>query len=258
MRACRAWVAPVVAAAVLVWSPRAARSGGASWSYLLPVDHGIRVDGGGKGHFLASRHHGKHNGLDILAPIGTPVRASCSGSARGGSWGSFGHWVQLVCKLPTSLTQGEVLYASLFHAHLQRMDVPHGDWVQVQAGQRLGTVGKTGNARAGSIMPHVHLEVIVHASEEAARAERHSGRDQSDTEAADHFFRHLAETCLGPRAFTSDGDMRRTRRFDPFVVLACADADKPAFTLPAPPLRGAAQRWSATYHADAFDPDGER
>ena len=258
MRACRAWVAPFVVAAVLAWSPRPAQSGDSPWSYLLPIDHGIRVDRGGKGHFLASRYHGVHNGLDILAPIGTPVLAACSGYARGGSRGSFGHSVHLVCKLPSELTGGESLYASIFHAHLQRKDIPHGKWVKVEAGDPLGAVGKTGNAIGPSIMPHVHVELIVHPSETAARAERHSGRDQSNTEAADHFFQRLDAVCLEPHSFGSDSDVRRARRFDPFVVLSCAKADKPAFTIPAEPLDDAAQRWSVHYHADDFDLDAER
>src|SRR5580765_5126858 len=68
-----------------------------AWSYMLPLDYGIRRDVGGSGHFLAPRKHGKHNGVDFLAPVGTPTFAICSGKARTAMRGGYGRTVQLVC-----------------------------------------------------------------------------------------------------------------------------------------------------------------
>ena len=44
---------------------------------------------------MAPRTHGKHNGLDLLAPIGTALRSPCSGSAKSAVSRSFGKWVKV-------------------------------------------------------------------------------------------------------------------------------------------------------------------
>jgi murein DD-endopeptidase MepM/ murein hydrolase activator NlpD len=257
MRALRAAALFVVAFAGSSSAPPNADAGDPGWHYVLPVDHGIRVDRGGKGHFLAPRRHGRHNGLDLLAPIGTPVHAVCGGQATAGRRGSFGIYVHLVCKLPSTLTGGEPLYASIFHAHLQKKTIAHGEWVSVKPGQLLGAVGKTGNAIGPTIMPHLHFEFAVHPTLEAAQKERHSGRNQSNNNAADRFFDKLSNACLEPDAFRSDYDVRRARRADPFMVLTCLSVDKPTFTAPKEPLDDAATRWSTHYEA-SFDVDQGR
>jgi len=227
----------------------------AQWRYLMPVDHGIRADRGGKGHFLAPRNHGKHNGIDLLAPVGTPVLAACHGKARSGTRGGFGHYVHLVCRLETELTGGRETYASLFHAHLQHKAVPHDRWTTVTAGRQLGTVGKSGNAIGPSIMPHVHLELIVHDSEAAAMKERHSGRNQSDNAASLALRATIAEHCTQPLAFNSRHAVHRARRFDPYMVLTCLQVKKPTFSTPKAPLTKWARRWSTHYVANGFDVD---
>src|SRR5687768_968280 len=125
-------------------------------AYVLGVDLGVRADDGGKGWFLAPRAHGKHNGIDFLAPVGTPVLAACDGKAKSDARGGYGNVVQLVCKLPDRLGGDEGLHASFFYAHLDKSVPPKG-WTNVRAGQKLGTVGKTGNAAGKKIKPHLHL-----------------------------------------------------------------------------------------------------
>ena len=78
-------------------------------AYVLGVDLGVRSDRGGKGFFLAPRAHGKHNGIDFLAALGTPVLAACDGKAKSDTRGGYGHVVQLVCKLPNQLGGDEGL-----------------------------------------------------------------------------------------------------------------------------------------------------
>jgi murein DD-endopeptidase MepM/ murein hydrolase activator NlpD len=224
------------------------------WSYVMLVDHGVRSDDGGEGAFLAPRYHGLHNGLDLLAPLGTPVQAPCNGKARAGSSGSFGRFVQVVCKLPAELTRGRAAYASLFYSHLSRTSPSKRDFESVRRGQSVGAVGKTGNAAGSEIAPHLHLEIVVHDDEQAALDESHSGRDQTSSRAADVFAAALERECLQPNGFEiKSGTLARARRIDPFVVLVCLAPDKPAFSLPRAPLDAAAQRWSEHYRAKTFD-----
>jgi len=237
--------------AVPPWSPDSP-----AWSYVLGVDYGIRSDDGGQGYFLAPRAHGKHNGIDFLAPVGTPLLAACSGKAKSARRGGYGNVVQLVCKLPDDLGGDEGLHASLFYAHLGRTNVP-SDWVHVKAGSKLGTVGKTGNASGPKIKPHLHLEVIVQGSERSAQEEDHAGTDPKAKAAADRFFELLGDECLDPARFRSNGtEVRRERRADPFVLLTCASKPKPELSEPeAPELRQAQVKWSAHYQAGGFDVD---
>lgn len=226
------------------------------WAYVLPVDHGVRADGSGKGHFRAPRFHGEHNGIDLLAPIGTPVFAACEGRAMAGASRSFGRWIHLVCPVPPGLVRSGNPHASFFYAHLNESKLPHDRWVPVGKGDTLGTVGKTGNAAAASIQPHLHLELIIQGSLRAALDERHLGNDQSSVPEAVAFLRALDERCLEPHGFQpKSGALRRARRFDPFVALTCLSHDKPSF-VPAPePLEFASSAWSKFYLARGFNVD---
>jgi murein DD-endopeptidase MepM/ murein hydrolase activator NlpD len=233
------------------WAPSAP-----SWSFPLPVDHGLRTDSGGQGQFLAPRSHGKHNGLDMLAPVGTPVLATCSGKAKSDNRGGYGRVVQLVCPMPEELGGGDMdLHISLFYAHLDKTHVGK-TWRSVRAGQQLGTVGKTGNASGKKIKPHLHLEAIVRNSEENAMAERHSGTNAKAGQEADAFFEALRDACLEPAHLTAKADIRRERRVDPFLMITCAGKTKPVFTEPDDKqLRAHALKWSRFYGSEAFDVD---
>ncbi len=227
-----------------------------AFSYVLGVDFGIRADDGGKGWFLAPRAHGKHNGIDFLAPVGTPVLAACAGKARADQRGGYGKVVQLVCKLPDHLGGDEGLHASFFYAHLDKSAPPKA-WTHVRAGQRLGTVGKSGNAAGPKIRPHLHLELIIQESEERALAEKHAGLDKAGAAATDRFFELLAEDCLEPAKFRpARAELRRERRADPFALLMCAGQPKPDLAdAPDERLKSAQIRWSEHYLAGGFDVD---
>jgi len=110
----------------------------------------VRQDAKGDGRFGAPRSgHRQHRGIDLLAPLNTPVRAIRSGTVvqvdthRGG----LGRYVEIA--------HGDGLTS--LYAHLATATVEKGD--RVVQGQRIGTVGKTGNARHRWIEPHLHLEV---------------------------------------------------------------------------------------------------
>lgn len=226
-----------------------------TWTFPLPTDHGVRVDDGGQGHFLAPRSHGKHNGIDMLAAVGTPVIAMCNGKAKSDDRGGYGRVVQLVCPVPGPISGGDAdLHVSIFYAHLSKTGIPKG-WSRVKAGQSLGLVGKTGNASSPRISAHLHIEMIVRATEDEALEETHSGVNPKAGSAANAFFDSLREGCLEPAHLTTQTDVRRERRVDPFLMMVCAGRAKPEIT-PAPgKLQVAQAKWSKFYRSPAFDVD---
>ncbi len=87
-----------------------------------------------------------HHGLDILAPLGTPVRASSGGKVvRSGYEALFGNIV---------VVEHGYGYRTLY-AHLTERRVTPGDIIE--KGDVIGTVGQTGRTTG----PHLHYEVHV-------------------------------------------------------------------------------------------------
>lgn len=90
-----------------------------------------------------ARHH---NGIDFSARKGTAVLASGDGKVVfAGYRGSFGKLVEI------EHAQGVITR----YAHLDKFAIKKGQ--EVQAGQKLGTVGTTGRVTG----PHLHFEVLV-------------------------------------------------------------------------------------------------
>ena len=122
-------------------------------SPIKPESQSIRLrnDPYGKGYFGASRNgKRRHKGIDVLARLGEPVLASKSGrivfagQEKGyGLFAEIGHFDGLRTR----------------YAHLSRLYGRQGDWVA--RGDIIGTCGKTGNASAAGIQPHVHFEIIT-------------------------------------------------------------------------------------------------
>ncbi len=228
----------------------------APWTYVLPVDHGVREDGSGKGHFRAPRFHGEHNGIDLLAPVGTATFAACEGRAIAGVSRSFGNWVRVICPVPDSYMArgGPRPWASFFYAHLDRVDLPLGEWADVSLGQQVGAVGKTGNARGTNIQPHLHLELIVQTNRRSAMDENHLGNDQSTVGAASYFASSLQRECLEPLGFRPlSSELSRARRIDPFVALTCLGQQKPDFQRPVGEMRRSSLPWDRYYEATNFN-----
>jgi murein DD-endopeptidase MepM/ murein hydrolase activator NlpD len=91
-----------------------------------------------------------HKGIDIHADFGAPVVSIAPGRVI---------WAE-----PLTSYGGLVLvdhggHIVSYYAHLQRIDVKLGQLVK--AGQRIATVGNTGNASGGS--PHLHFQVYTGA-----------------------------------------------------------------------------------------------
>ena len=104
--------------------------------YLRPIAGGKRTQG----------IHG-YNGVDLAAPIGTPILASADGQviiARMGGWnGGYGNYI--VVRHPNGT---QTLYA-----HASAINVSAGD--NVHQGDVIGAVGSTGKSTG----PHVHFEI---------------------------------------------------------------------------------------------------
>lgn len=86
-----------------------------------------------------------HEGLDFVAPVGTPVVVTAAGEVALARYsGAYGNMV-------------EVVHAEGFvtrYAHLQSLLVAPGD--RLRAGDRVGLLGNTGRSSG----PHLHYEVL--------------------------------------------------------------------------------------------------
>ena len=99
--------------------------------------------------FGAARDGGQreHHGIDILAPRGTPVLSAADGVVTSVAVTDIGGKVVWVSDPARDL--------SLYYAHLDSQGVSTG--TRVRAGDVLGTVGNTGNAR--TTVPHLHFGI---------------------------------------------------------------------------------------------------
>ncbi len=99
--------------------------------------------------FTSPRSGGRtHNAIDIMAPTGTPLVATTDGTVRDMRWNALG---------------GRTLYLrsadgryDFYYAHLDSYADGLAPGTVVRRGDRIGTVGTTGNARG----PHLHLQVL--------------------------------------------------------------------------------------------------
>jgi peptidoglycan LD-endopeptidase LytH len=89
----------------------------------------------------------RHEGVDIFAKRGTPVLSASSGVVTRVGEGGLGGRVVWVWDPARSLL--------LYYAHLQEQLVSTG--TRVRAGEPIGTVGNTGNAR--TTPPHLHFGI---------------------------------------------------------------------------------------------------
>ena len=95
-----------------------------------------------------------HQGIDIKAPKGTPVSATAAGFIeRVKEGGSGGKQVYL------RDGKGRLFY----YAHLDSWSVE--EYAVVEAGDELGTVGDTGNAKGTT--PHLHFEILLGKKKQA-------------------------------------------------------------------------------------------
>lgn len=105
----------------------------------------------GKVRFYPDGTPKMHSGIDLTAPVGTPVLSAEPGTVvRADSEDGDGYGSQILVKHPDGRTTR--------YGHLSEFDVGVGD--KVAQGQRLGLSGRSGNVGRGQ--PHLHFEVIDH------------------------------------------------------------------------------------------------
>lgn len=85
-----------------------------------------------------------HGGIDIAAPIGTPIKSAADGTViEAGAASGYGQWVRVANDDGTTAVYG----------HVDTYQVSAGQ--RVSAGQQIATVGN----RGWSTGPHLHFEV---------------------------------------------------------------------------------------------------
>jgi Membrane-bound metallopeptidase len=122
------------------------------YGHVFPVQgpHGTR---GPIGEFGAPRSGGRtHEGFDITAACGTELVAVSDGKVLRTGYDPvlYGNYM---------LIHGEGEDRSYFYAHMPRPALAHRGQT-VWAGERVGAVGETGNAR--TVGCHLHFEIHVH------------------------------------------------------------------------------------------------
>ena len=121
--------------------------------FICPIEYKsdilIRNDNRGDGLFASSRSGRRlHKGIDLMADVGEAVLAAKSGKVISATQNKgMGKYV-IIRHRDNCIT---------IYGHLSEILVRKNDYVR--QGQLIGRVGKTGNARARDILPHLHFEI---------------------------------------------------------------------------------------------------
>lgn len=92
------------------------------------------------------RRMGSHHGVDLRAPVGTPVKSSMGGTVSFAGWKNSIYGNMVAVKHPNGLVTR--------YAHLSRVTVRPGQ--KVAQGQVVARSGNTGRSTG----PHIHFEVL--------------------------------------------------------------------------------------------------
>lgn len=105
----------------------------------------------GSGYRYADSFTSQHHGVDIFAPLGTPLLAVRDGNAISQIEPKGGRVVYLTADDGTRF----------FYAHLDSWELPmmRTNGARVLAGQKIGTVGTSGNAVGKA--PHLHFQIRI-------------------------------------------------------------------------------------------------
>ena len=98
---------------------------------------------------------GEHQGVDLLAPGGTPIFASTAGTVTVSTEGYYGYGVAVAIDTVIDGKKVSTLYGHMRYGSRQVAVGQH-----VQAGQLIGLVGSTGRSTAN----HLHFEVAINGT----------------------------------------------------------------------------------------------
>jgi len=112
----------------------------------MPLEKMLLTSGYGMREHPILRKRADHKGVDLAAPVGTPVYATADGIvSKAERFGGYGNYIQI--------EHGGELQTRF--AHLSGYAVKEGD--RVHKGDLIGYVGSTGRSTG----PHLHYEVRV-------------------------------------------------------------------------------------------------
>lgn len=113
-------------------------------TYIKPISGGTFTSG------FKARWGRMHKGVDWACPVGTAVKASCSGTVVSAGWASgYGYCVKI------NHSDGR----QTRYAHLSKILVSVGQ--SVSQGEKIALSGNTGRSTG----PHVHFEILINGSQ---------------------------------------------------------------------------------------------
>jgi murein DD-endopeptidase MepM/ murein hydrolase activator NlpD len=146
------------------------RAGGMPfYEHVFPIE-GPYAERGPVGEFGAPRSGGRvHEGFDLLAPCGTELVSAVTGRVLRTGYDPvlYGNYLEV---------HGQGEDRSYFYAHMLHPPLVHRGQ-QVWAGERVGAVGKTGNARTVGCQLHIEIHVDgvpINPKPEVTRWDRYS------------------------------------------------------------------------------------
>ncbi|MFE8700827.1 LysM peptidoglycan-binding domain-containing protein [Cytobacillus sp. FJAT-54145] len=94
----------------------------------------------------------KHEGIDLIAPTGTPIYSIYDGVVINKGWNTYGGW-RLTVKTPDGKT-------AFYYAHMSKYASNTDIGTKITKGQLIGYVGSTGygpEGTSGQFVPHLHI-----------------------------------------------------------------------------------------------------
>jgi len=119
----------------------------AGMPFVMPVDGARMTSPFGMRIHPGTRDLREHTGIDLAAPIGTPVKAAAPGTVEVTGFDKHGYGRYVVLQHAAGY--------STWYAHLSAIAAHLRAGMQLHLGQRVGAVGRTGDATG----PHLHFEV---------------------------------------------------------------------------------------------------